>query len=864
MKYIIFIIFNSIITISYSQNISGIVMDSNHIGIENASVYVWSSVQKDHLIHYMYTNQEGRFSIEFEGKKEVFIEIKCINYDIFYKNINFKINNLEIILNKKETILEEVIVNNQKAVSVKNDSTFYNPEKFLNGTERKVEDLLKKLPGISVNDNTGQIKFKGKDIETVKLENDDLFGSNYMLGTKHISVDMIEQVQAIENYSSNSLLKNIENSDKVVLNLKLKKNKTDFSGNINAENGYEKSILTSNEITVLGINKKIKLFGILTQANFGIDTQNFEPSNENSDATFNIDYFTKKNLYEQQIHSNLPSKITFKNDYLYANFNIIYNLNKKFKIKNNIFAYKDKQITYENINTKFINQIVNNRNNSNILNPKYLRFDNKFSYIINSNSIVEGSIILKNNNTLNTYHSLFNNETQYQTVLRTTDLFFKTDINYTIKLAAKKVLQFKTVFSKNNIPQKVLSESNSIVNPQEKQLNYLQNSTFSKQIIENSIHYYTKTRNLKSVFSLTNLNETNLFHSDGVFNYNTNYFINNFKNNKYITNLGVTSMLNIQKIKLQPQIAINFYQQKLGDLMSHDCKLTHKLTASYTINKHSIALINSNIFDTPVEDYLFSNNVILDPYTVKNNKLSLRLIQNNISSLSYKYDNLSKLIFIKLSFDYNFSINTYAHNIDITSDLLTYTYFQTPSKIQARSLNLEINKLIKPLHLTIKNDIHYTNNQYINTINQSINRINIENKFTNNLYLFSSFNFPINIEEKFNYTNTKYISNNNLNYTINSLYFTSKVNIKINDKILIIGTHDYYLPNTDSKEQLHLFDCQFHYKSKNKNGINFSIISKNILNNTFNYLTTTNDFSIQVYKTPILGRHFLMSMALDF
>lgn len=864
MKYIIFIIINLIITISYSQNISGVVLDSNHIGIENASVYVWSSVQKDHLIHYMYTNPEGKFSIEFEGKKEVFIEIKCINYDIFYKNIDLKNNNIELILNKKETILEEVIINNQKAVSVKNDSTFYNPEKFLNGTERKVEDLLKKLPGITVNDNTGQIKFKGKDIETVKLENDDLFGSNYMLGTKHISVDMIEQVQAIENYSSNSLLKNIENSDKVVLNLKLKKNKTDFSGNINAENGYGKSILTSNEITVLGINKKIKLFGILTQANFGIDTQNFEPTNESADTAFNIDYLTKKNLYDQQIHSNLPSKITFKNDYLYANFNIIYKLNNKFKIKNNIFTYKDKQITYENINTKFVNQIENNRDNSNILNPKYLRIDNKFSYIINTNSIVEGSVILKNNNVSNTYHSLFNNVTQFQSLLTNTDLFFKADFNYTIKLATTKALQFKTVFSKNNIPQNVLSESYSIDNAQENLLNYFQKSAFSKQILENSIQYYTKSRHLKSALSLTHLNETNLFQSEGLFYNNTNYFNNDFKNNKYITNIGITSILDIQKIKLQPQIAINFYRQKIDELVAHDCKLTHKLTASYAINKHSIALTNSNVYDTPVEDYLYSNNVILDPYTVKNNKLSLRLIQNNISLLSYKYDNLNKLIFIKLNIDYNFSINTYIYNVDITSNLLTYTYFQTPTKIQARSLNLEINKFIKPLHLTIKNDHQYTNNQYINTINQSGNRVNIENKLINNLYLFSSFNFPINIEEKFNYTNTKFISNNKSNYTINSIYFTSKLNIKINDEILIIGTHDYYLPNTRSNEQLHLFDCQFHYKSKNKKGVNFSIISKNMLNNTFNYLTNTNDFSIQVYKTPILGRHILMSIVFNF
>ncbi|WP_396170815.1 hypothetical protein [Flavobacterium sp.] len=106
---------------------------------------------------------------------------------------------------------------------------------------------------------------------------------------------MVEQVQAIENYSSNSLLKNIEDSDKVILNLKLKKNKTDFSSSICLLNGFEKKLLASNDITILGINKRIKLFGLLAHSNFGINTNNFEPVfEEASEHSFNVDYFSKK------------------------------------------------------------------------------------------------------------------------------------------------------------------------------------------------------------------------------------------------------------------------------------------------------------------------------------------------------------------------------------------------------------------------------------------------------------------------------------------------------------------------------------------------------------------------------------------
>src|SRR5690606_27441794 len=102
----------------------------------------------------------------------------------------------------------------------KKDTVVFNINSYKDGTERKIEDVLRKLPGIEINELSGIIKYKGKSIETVMLEGDDLFGSNYTLGTKNINADMVTEVEAIENYSENALLKGIEHSEKVALNLK--------------------------------------------------------------------------------------------------------------------------------------------------------------------------------------------------------------------------------------------------------------------------------------------------------------------------------------------------------------------------------------------------------------------------------------------------------------------------------------------------------------------------------------------------------------------------------------------------------------------------------------------------------------------
>ena len=154
----------------------------------------------------------------------------------------------------------------------------YNIEKYKDPTDKKVQDVLKRLPGIEVNEKSGEIKYKGKSVETVTLDGDNLFGYNYSLGTKNINIDMLEQVQAIDNYSENPLLKGIEGGEKVSLNLKLKKGKTDYSGNIDFGLGINNdlNLLNNSNANILGISKNYKSFGIVSYNNIGVNHSPFD------------------------------------------------------------------------------------------------------------------------------------------------------------------------------------------------------------------------------------------------------------------------------------------------------------------------------------------------------------------------------------------------------------------------------------------------------------------------------------------------------------------------------------------------------------------------------------------------------------
>ena len=70
---------------------------------------------------------------------------------------------LDFILNPQENQLDDVEIVYEMPVTVKGDTIVYNADSFTNGDERKLGDVMKKLPGVEVNDE-GEIQVEGKTV----------------------------------------------------------------------------------------------------------------------------------------------------------------------------------------------------------------------------------------------------------------------------------------------------------------------------------------------------------------------------------------------------------------------------------------------------------------------------------------------------------------------------------------------------------------------------------------------------------------------------------------------------------------------------------------------------------------------------
>ncbi len=177
------------------------------------------------MLRFATTQENGAFELSLPFADSLYaIEVRHLGYGT--KKLWFLPDSLpsflQIALSPQETVIKEVIVRSEKPpVQIKGDTTQFNTDAFLTGSEETIEQLIGKLPGFRVQDDGG-ISYKGKEVKAVMLDGDDLLGKDYKVATRTLRASLLESIQAIENYHSNPLLKGIEQGKGTVVNLQVK------------------------------------------------------------------------------------------------------------------------------------------------------------------------------------------------------------------------------------------------------------------------------------------------------------------------------------------------------------------------------------------------------------------------------------------------------------------------------------------------------------------------------------------------------------------------------------------------------------------------------------------------------------------
>lgn len=239
-KYILLVLlFCSSFFYAQSIKFDGVIQDSIKKPLEMANVMAINTLTKA-MESYGITNEKGKFSLSLSANNTYLVTVSYIGFQSKSLTIVTTNENISktIVLESGDINLEGIEIVQEMPVSIKGDTIVYNSDSFTTGTERKLEDVLKKLPGVTVNKD-GEVEVEGKKVQKLMVDGKDFFDGDTKLGVKNIPADAIDKIQVLRNYNEVGALKGVENNqDNVAMNIKLKKGKKNFwFGDVSAGTG---------------------------------------------------------------------------------------------------------------------------------------------------------------------------------------------------------------------------------------------------------------------------------------------------------------------------------------------------------------------------------------------------------------------------------------------------------------------------------------------------------------------------------------------------------------------------------------------------------------------------------------------------
>ncbi|QOD60271.1 carboxypeptidase-like regulatory domain-containing protein [Polaribacter haliotis] len=227
-KILLLTIFMVSFITSAQVKLTGVVKDSIGVPLEMANVLAINKTTKK-MTSYGFTDIKGNYKLDLDKNSTFDIKISYIGM----KTSEFVVTTTTENIVKNITMLEdnsldEITIVSKMPVTIKGDTIVYNADSFKNGSERKLEDVLEKLPGVEIND-AGQIEVEGKVVEKITVDGKEFFSGDTKLASKNIPSNAVDKIEVLRNYGDVGQLSGVQNNqDRVAINIKLKEGKKNF------------------------------------------------------------------------------------------------------------------------------------------------------------------------------------------------------------------------------------------------------------------------------------------------------------------------------------------------------------------------------------------------------------------------------------------------------------------------------------------------------------------------------------------------------------------------------------------------------------------------------------------------------------
>lgn len=508
--------------------------------------------------------------------------------------------------------LEEILVYAERPpVIIKKDTIEFNADAFKTLPNALVEDLLRKLPGVSI-DNNGNIIVNGRKVNRILVDGKEFFGGDVKIATKNLPANIIDKVQVTDDAEEKERY-----PDKAkavlgqVINLKLKKGiKQGWFGKAYAGGGTNERHEAGTILNLFRDTSQISVIGFLNNLNrpgFGYSDirtlGGFSRSGVTSISTenggLNINGISFGGTGEGiqstggtgfNFNTILKKGITLNTQYFYGqSTNDIDEINNLQQfIGDTVLVTRTLRKEVQKVNSHRVAFSLKTKIDSST------KLDFKPSFIfLNQNNSGSTNTTTKssNNDLLNTsenLESISGNNFSYNHIFSITKNFKKKG----------RILNMYQVLKQNNTTNNTINNVTNIFEPSDttklNQLRYVKPSNWYIHTTLNFDEPISKQIKFRANYSLTNLNDReklltyDINDRTGKYEILNNFLSNNLTRISSRNNFSTSITWNYKKISIMP--SINFTFLNIRDNLTTEKQKYNYIFPGFILNWNSLDL----------------------------------------------------------------------------------------------------------------------------------------------------------------------------------------------------------------------------------------------------------------------------------
>ena len=229
-------------------------------------------------VSFTNSDQHGQFMFNKLAKGKYWLDITYIGFERLRKQItiaNKTENTGKLFLMAATTKLKEVNVSSEAIrAEQKGDTTQYSSAAYKVTQDATTEDLVKKMPGITV--ENGTLKSQGEDVKKILVDGKPFFGDDPTVTLRNLPAEVIDKIQVFDKLSDQSAWSGVDDGNaQKTMNIITKSTKNvgqfgKFAAGYGSDGRYMAGLNLNNfdgsrRITIIGNSNNVNL------QNFGSD-----------------------------------------------------------------------------------------------------------------------------------------------------------------------------------------------------------------------------------------------------------------------------------------------------------------------------------------------------------------------------------------------------------------------------------------------------------------------------------------------------------------------------------------------------------------------------------------------------------------